>query len=91
MTNMNLTARYDRRGNLVESTLYRKNTALPSPVRKQLVSEDLTGWMMIENEMVVRDFETEKTEYKVILEKNNNKQTLYFDHEGNRIQQFARR
>lgn len=91
VTNMYLNARYDRRGNLIESTLYRKNTALPSSVRRQLVQDDLTGWTMIENEMVVNDFEVQKTEYKIVLEKDDNTQILYFDNEGNRIQRLARR
>lgn len=91
VTNMYLNARYDRRGNLIESTLYRKNTALPSSVRRQLVQDGLAGWTMMENEMVVNDFEAQKTEYKIVLEKDDNRQTLYFDNEGNRIQQLARR
>lgn len=83
-----LNARYDKKGELIEASLIRVNVVLPAAVRESIVAE-FPDWTMTSNEMAVADFDAAKTEYKVNLKKGSERQTVWFDEEGSRIEGFT--
>lgn len=89
---MNLKATYGKDGNLIDGRLTMENVPLPSTISTNLVADEYKGWTMTSNKIVVHDFDTLRTEYEVKLEqdKDKMKQTLFFDHSGNRIQKISR-
>ncbi|MEX1269878.1 MAG: hypothetical protein WEA56_12780 [Balneolaceae bacterium] len=83
-----LNARYDKNGELIEASLIRMNVNLPTVVKKSILT-DFPDWTMTSNEMIVTDFDAGKTEYKVSLKKGIDRQTLFFDYDGDRIKGLA--
>lgn len=78
-------ATYDAEGNLIESLLRIKDTAIPPAVRRFIFSGEFEGWTMTGNEKVVKDFDPHQTKYYVTLSNGNDKKILAFKDEGNRI------
>lgn len=83
-----LKASYDKKGELIEASLIRINVNLPTDVRKTIHSE-FPDWTMTSNEMIVTDFDANKTEYKVNLKKGTERQTAFYDYDGDRIKGLA--
>jgi hypothetical protein len=67
-----------------------KNVPLPKTISANLATDDYKEWTMIGNKIVVHDFNTLRTEYEVKLQNDKMKQTLFFDHSGNRIKKISR-
>lgn len=84
-----LFATYREDGSLIKGTLTRKDSRLPKIIRDYLASDDYMDWTMIHNKTIVHDFNAQRTEYEVNLERDGMKQTLLFDHSGNRIRRFT--
>lgn len=85
-----LNATYGADGNLIRGIYTTKDSNIPRTIRDYLATDDFKGWTMIHNKTIVRDFDVERTEYEVNLERDGVKQTLLFDHSGNRIRRLAR-
>jgi len=77
-----LYAEYDKKGDLVTSSLIKKNTPLPKNIYRYLVKNH-PDWTMSSNKTKIEDFSTEMTTYKVVLKKDGKKKVLTFDDEGN--------
>ncbi len=85
-----LRATYHKKdGRLINGHYITENTYLPKVILIALV-EDRKGWTMTSNKTIVHDFDAQRTEYEVKMSKNNNKQTLYFDHSGKPIKKLSR-
>lgn len=83
--NINVQATYDAEGNLVESLIRKKDTAIPLAIRQFIYSGEFEGWAMTGNEKLVKDFDPYQTEYIVTLSNGDEEQILTFKDEGNRI------
>lgn len=88
--NIRLYATYGKDGNLIKGRLVTKNARLPKVIQDYLVTDNYRGWTMTSNKTIVRDFNSKKTEYEVKIQKDKIKQTLLFDHFGNRITRLAK-
>lgn len=88
--NIRLFATYGKDGNLIKGKLVAKNTRLPKVIIDYLVTDNYRGWTMTSNKTIVRDFNAQKTEYEVIIQRDKMKQKLLFDHIGNRITKLAK-
>jgi hypothetical protein len=88
--NMAVKATYGKDGNLMKGSLITKNSRLPKVIQNYLVTGNYEGWTMTSNKTVVRDFNALNTEYEVKIKRDTMKQTLYFDHLGNRITRLTR-
>ncbi|MDR8391171.1 hypothetical protein NC796_08485 [Aliifodinibius sp. S!AR15-10] len=87
---MKLSATYGEDGNLINGWYITKNRVIPRAIREFLTTENYIGWTMTDNKIVVHDFDALKTEYEVKLQKDNMKQTLFFDHSGTQIKKLSR-
>jgi hypothetical protein len=85
-----LFATYGRDGDLIRGRLIAKNSPMPKVIRDYLVTDNYKDWTMTSNKILVRDFNAEKTEYEVKIQRDKMKQTLFFDHFGNRIKKLTR-
>ena len=73
-------------GNLIESTLIKKNTQVPLAILRFIYShETFNSWTMTGNEIVVKDFDPYQTEYKVIMSNGDETQVLNFKEQGESI------
>ncbi|MCG2591046.1 hypothetical protein, partial [Rhodohalobacter sulfatireducens] len=79
-------ATYDEEGNLVESTLIKKDTQVPIPILRFIYShEKFNSWTMTGNEIVVKDFDPYQTEYKVTMTNGDETEVLNFKEQGESI------
>lgn len=79
-------AEYDLEGNLIEATLIEKNTQIPIPILRYIYSdEEFSGWVMVQNEKIVTDFDPYQTEYKVTLSNGDETEVLLFREQGEMI------
>lgn len=76
-----LEASYDEKGELIDAQLIRSNTVLPRTIQDHLGNK-FPGWTISSNEMLVEDFDIEKTQYIVNLKMGTHRETLYFNHLG---------
>lgn len=76
---------YDKDGRLIEGELRLMDVALPKHILEEIF-QNFSGWKITANEKYVRDFDREKTEYKVILQNGSRKQTLYFGRDGSQAE-----
>lgn len=84
--NINMEATYDRNGNLVKARLTQKNARIPCSIYQFILNdEENDGWIIKEDEMVVRNFDPGQTEYSVTLSKGNREKVLHFETQGNAI------
>ena len=83
---IDIKATYDEDGNLIESTLIKKNTQVPLAILRFIYShETFNSWTMTGNEIVVKDFDPYQTEYKVIMSNGDETQVLNFKEQGESI------
>jgi len=80
---------YDTNGKLKYSKTTIKNTILPVALRQALESGEYSDWKMTGNQEVIRNFSEDRKYYKVHLEKDGKKTTLYFDRLGNRMNRMG--
>lgn len=84
--NLNIVAKYDQTGNLIEGTLVQKDIPIPQSILRFIYSDDeFDGWKMTGNEIQVKDFDPYQTEYKVSLSNGNETRVLHFREYGESI------
>lgn len=85
-TGRNITSHavYRKNGTLLRSKTVIKNTALPRPIQK-VISTEYAGWNITGDEEVIRNFDDNRKYYKVLIEKDGENQTLYFDPMGKKV------
>ncbi|SMO79335.1 hypothetical protein [Fodinibius sediminis] len=88
--NTRIKATYGRDGNLINGIYIMKDSPIPKVIRDYLVTDSYRGWTMTSNKTIVHDFDMQKTEYEVKIQRGKMKQTLFFDLYGNRIKKLAR-
>lgn len=86
---ISLDATYGRDGNLTKGMLVAKNYPLPKVIYDYLVTDNYKDWTMTSNKTIIHDFDALTTEYEVKIQRDKMKQTLFFDHLGNRITRLA--
>ena len=82
-------AQYDYQGDMIRSTVVQRNIPLPREISIQLNSEELSAWKMVGNERLIKNFEGNSIEYKVILQKDSTTRAVYFDHKGENKNRLA--
>lgn len=75
-------AEYNSKGELIKATVIQKNITLPKPILNTLGSAELASWTMIGNELVVKNFDKNSMEYKVVLQKDSEIIVEYFNKYG---------
>lgn len=85
-----LYATYGEDGNLIRGIFTTEDTYLPKVIRGYLATDDYKDWTMTNYKTIVRNFDVQRTEYEVKLERDDMKQRLFFDHSGNRIKRLSR-
>ena len=80
--NEELFAQYDSRGNLIRSNVIQRNIPLSREIRNQLINEEFNSWSMIGNERRIKNFDRKSTEYKLILQREDEIRVVYFDNKG---------
>ncbi|MCW9708214.1 hypothetical protein [Fodinibius salsisoli] len=85
-----LFATYREDGSLIKGIITSKDAPVPLTIRNYLAADDYKDWTMVHNKTVVRNFDAQRTEYEVDLERDGMKQRLFFDHSGNRIKKLSR-
>lgn len=78
-------AKYDKDGVLVESVLRKKNTRIPTAILHFIYSGEYSGWTITSNEKVVKDFDPHQTQYNITLSNGNREEVLQFKDYGTRI------
>lgn len=78
--NIDLTAHYDKNGNLLRGMYWRKDAALPPVLLAHLTNEDFSGWRMTGNEITVQDFNITSAVYNITLESERGEKTVTFTH-----------
>lgn len=81
---------YGTDGNLLRARLVTKNVRLPKAIQHYLVTNDYRDWTMTSNKVIVHDFDRDKTEFEVIIQRDNKKQKLLFDNSGIPIEMLSR-
>ncbi|PWN07415.1 PepSY-like domain-containing protein [Rhodohalobacter mucosus] len=78
-------SRYDRNGNLVSSKTVATNVKLPSAITR-FIARDYPGWTITGDQRITTDFDETTTYYTVVIRsESGERQTLYFDRNGNKI------
>lgn len=77
--NISLTAQYDKNGNLTSAVYKVENIALPPQLLIHLVDDQYSGFTMIANEKMVKDFDPNKTVYSVTMQNGESVKKLTFD------------
>ena len=80
--NESLYAEYHYRGGLVKATVIQRYIPLPKAINEILVSGELESWTMIGNKLVVRNFDRNTMQYKVMLKNGNDIRVEYFNKYG---------
>lgn len=81
-------ATYNRDGKLIQAELNKKDTVLPAAIREYIYSS-YNGWTMTGNNMIVRDFDTHKTEFTVNLKNGSEEKVLLFKNNGHHFVHLA--
>jgi hypothetical protein len=80
-------SRYDRNGNLISSKTVATNVKLPLTITQSIV-RNYPGWTITGDQMITTDFDLTTTYYTVVIRSDDGeRQTLYFDRNGNKIEQ----
>lgn len=78
--NVELSATYNKKGELLRATYKRQNLALPAALLSHIAIDEFDGWNMTGNEMIMKNFEENKTNYTVELQNNSSTKLLTFTH-----------
>lgn len=87
---IDLNASYRKDGTLIDGQLIIKDSPLPSNISKSVIKNGFKGWIMIENKIIVHDFDAQRTEYEVTLQRGEEKQTLFLNRNGELIEKLSR-
>ena len=82
-------AKYNEQGKLIEAELVHINIRLPREIITQIFSGAYSDWQMVKNERIVQDFDVNTTEFRVMLQKQDEIVVLNFDRDGNRVHPVA--
>lgn len=84
--NFKVRAIYTSKGKLRYSKTTIKNSALPHTILNKIkTDEEYKGWTITGTQEVIRDFKEDKKTFKVSIEKDGKKKTVYFDRMGNKV------
>lgn len=75
---------YDKNGRLVRSKVVFKNVELPDFVM-EAVTKDYPGWEVGGDEIVIRDFDENKKYFQVLIYKDRDTKTVYYDAKGKKV------
>lgn len=81
--NIKCEATYDAMGRLISSKTVATNVKLPLNIA-QSIYKDYPDWTITEDQMVIRNFDESTKYYQVVIAKEGDEQTLYFDSKGNK-------
>lgn len=90
--NISCEAVYDRNGNLMHSETIMTDVKMPTSVLAA-IQKEYPNWKVTENKMVVRDFDDYKKHFEVVIDREGENRTLYYDALGksiNDIRDFQR-
>ncbi|MCC5905523.1 MAG: hypothetical protein JJU13_04920 [Balneolaceae bacterium] len=82
-------AKYNEQGRLIEAELVHINIRMPREIITHIFSGVYSDWQMVKNERIVQDFDVNTTEFRVMLQKQDEIVVLNFDKDGNRVHPFA--
>jgi len=80
--NEKIYAEYNSRGLLMHGYLIRTNVMLPAEIRNTLNEIGYSDWRVIGNEVEIVNFDRKSTEYKVVLQKDDEVRVVQFDRNG---------
>lgn len=80
--NGSMHAVYDNRGELIKAKVIQRNAALPKAVADVLATGEFKEWTQIGNEVEVIDFDRNKVQYMVILEREGEIRIEYLNIDG---------
>lgn len=75
---------YDRNGKLIRATTEMTSVRIP-PIVATSIKRQYPEWKITEEKMVFRDFDMEKKHFEVVIDKDGEKQTLYYDSRGSSL------
>lgn len=81
-------ATYNRDGKLIQAEINKKDTVLPAAIREYIYSSH-NGWTMTGNNMIIRDFDTRKTEFTVNMKNGSEEKVLHFKNNGHNFFHLA--
>lgn len=77
---------FESTGELISYRMSKKNTALPPAVLNSIANSDYKDWRLIEDTELIKNNQKKVADhYSVKLEKGNDKKTLYFSLNGDRL------
>jgi len=81
--NEQLYAEYDgKHGSLIAATVIQRNVKLPKNILVKLNNGEYSDWTMVSNTRVIKNFNNDDTRYEVVLMKNSELRTKYYDSTG---------
>ncbi|SMO49161.1 hypothetical protein [Fodinibius sediminis] len=84
--NYKVRAVYSKHGKLRYSKTTITDAPLPRAIMDKLDSEEeYKGWKVTGDQEVIRDFREDRKTYKVYLQRNGEKKSVYFDPMGNKV------
>lgn len=75
-------------GNLIKATVIQRNIILPRNIIAEITTGDYSGWTMIGNKRVIKNFWKDTIEYEVVMMKDGELRIEYFDSNGMMIDQL---
>ncbi|MDX1638104.1 MAG: PepSY-like domain-containing protein [Balneolaceae bacterium] len=82
--NMNCESVYNSRGELIQARTVMTNIKLPSFVM-QSVKDSYPGWNVNDTRMVFRDFTMDRKHFEVVIARDDDEKTIYFDGMGKEV------
>lgn len=79
---------YNKKGKLRYSKTVFKNVRLPKAIQDRLASQEYAGWTLTGNQEVIKNFKEDKKYFKVYLQKDGKKKTVYFNRVGELTKRF---
>lgn len=80
--NETMYALYNGSGKLIKANVVQRNIVLPRAIFETLSESEYTSWTVIGNELIIRDFDENRMQYKVILQNGGEVKIEHFDKNG---------
>lgn len=88
--NEELYAEYNgRNGNLIKATVIQRNIILPKQMLAHLATGEYSGWTMVGNQRVIKNFQKDSIRYEVMMMKDGELRIEYFDRHGESTSQIS--
>jgi hypothetical protein len=84
-------AKYDRDGMLVSGKLVMRDAKVPCCIYRFCGNSEYEGWRLKSTEVLVKNFDSAQTEYKVTLANGSKEKVLRFGTEGSHVALLQRR